>query len=220
MPAEARASDRSSLQGLTHQCYLADKSIVNEISTAIDADAVDWTSQRSVTVPLAVVIERRPGVTRWQKWVAKPVDVFVVDTPVGSERVLRRNGDILHYAAGPLPLVLHRVETDDYLTNIRSPVARVFVGLRPNGETPEQRWQPFLVTASPYHAEAYTQGGDEIIAGVAMPAALAVLVERFCSVHHRSEPFKKRQRVKFHDPNATPFARPPGWKETDLDAKD
>lgn len=171
---------------------------------------------RSITLPLGVIVERRPGVTRWQSIVIAAHSVFIADWTMSSEpREVYRDGPRLRYLAGIMTLELHRKETGDYITNLQSDPPRIYVGLRDNGDQTDFRWRPFLVTAAPYEAEGYMHGGDEVVAAVTMPIELIDATARFVDAHHAEEPFKKRQRVKYFDPEYTPFARPPGWRETD-----
>lgn len=172
-------------------------------------------TNRVLQLSLGVIVERRPGVTRWQKIVHVPQAVFVANTGMDpSPRQVYRQGECWRYLSGVAPLTLHRKETGDYITNLQSDPPRIYVGIHERDEG-EFSWRPFMVTAAPYEAEGYMHGGDEVIEAVPMPAELVELVMQFVDTHHADEPFKKRKRTKYFDGDSTPFARPPGWRETD-----
>lgn len=171
---------------------------------------------RTLTLQLGVILEQHPGVTRWQATVTKPVSVFLADQAMPEDvRELFRDGERIRYLAGKAALVLHRKATDDYISNLRSNPPRVYVGIHKQANAYELAWRPFLVTAAPYEAEGYMHGGDEVVDVVTMPPELIEALEMFVGIHHTDEPFKKRQRTKYFDRHSTPFARPPGWRETD-----
>ena len=171
---------------------------------------------RSVLLQLGVIVEQRPGVTHWQEVVTLPHSVFLTHSNMdASPRVIYRNGPLLRYIAGIQTLTLHRKETDDYIANLRSNPPRIYIGLRQGKTSSEFAWTPFLATAAPYEAEGYMHGGDEIVEGVAIPEILVEAIAQFVDAHHQDQPFKKRQRNKYFNSDSTPFARPPGWRETD-----
>jgi len=57
------------------------------------------------SIPLGVVIKRVPGVTRWAKWVWKPVSVLPGAAPA-NWKILRREGETVEYHAATVPLDL------------------------------------------------------------------------------------------------------------------
>lgn len=171
---------------------------------------------KCLDLDLGVIVETRAGVTKWQKTVVIPHSVFLSPKGQGFKtKIIYSQGQARRYLAGTLTLTLHRKETNDYQVNLQSRQPRVFVGLRDCGDGSEMAWMPFLITVSPYEAEGYMHGDDGIMEGVAMPEELIEAVASFIETHHKSEPFKKRRRTKYFDKDETPFARPPGWRETD-----
>ena len=86
--------------------------------------------------------------------------------------------------------------------------------MRPGPDGP----QPFLVTASPYEAQQYQVGGDEIVEPVAMPEAVIAWVRDFVDRHHVDEPFVKRKRkgggATGDDSRPESFARRPRVRPT------
>jgi Protein of unknown function (DUF3305) len=153
--------------------------------------------ERSVQMPLGVVIERRQTTSPWQDWAWRPVAVLPGAPPVGAEwRELLRGGSWTHFHAANLPLTLHRTETDAYLLNLAQQPPRVYVVLRPATEPGPTPFQPLLITASPVEAESYQSSGDEIVEGVPMPEPVIAWLEAFVARHHVERPFVKRKRKK------------------------
>lgn len=121
-----------------------------------------------------------------------PVSVIPGAAAVDGWRILVSEGEVVRYHAATLPLELHPTDTESYRHNLSNEPPRVYVVMRPAaGAFP---FQPFLATASPYEAEAYTIGGDSIVEGVTMPDSLIALVQAYVDAHHVDKPFIKRQR--------------------------
>ena len=157
--------------------------------------------ERSVRMPLGVVVERRKSTSRWQDWMWRPVSVILGAPPVGPEwRELLRGETWTHYHAANLPLELHRVETEAYLLNLAQAAApdlrRAAAGDRARARMP---YRPLLITASPVEAESYLASGDEIVEGVPMPAAVIAWLRDFVDRHHVERPFVKRKRARGAD---------------------
>ncbi|RVT85934.1 DUF3305 domain-containing protein [Rhodobacteraceae bacterium CCMM004] len=143
-------------------------------------------------MPLGVVIRRRPGVTRWAKWHWQAVAVLPGAGPADWQ-VLRREGDAVEYHAATLPLTLWRTDTEAYLTGLAARVPAIGVVLRDTGAA-DRPLDVALVTASPYEAQDYQDGGDDIVELVPMPHGLVALIRDFCTAHHVEEAFVKRRR--------------------------
>ena len=163
---------------------------------------------RTLSLPLGVVVARDRIDHPWQTFTWRPVSVFLNAPPVDAWRELRRDATSVHYHAATVPLELHRKETPGYLVNLASRAPLVYVVLRPAGAG---SGPPLTVTltASPYDAEIYGQSGEEIVGGVAMPAALVELVAAFVAAHHVEEPFVKRERRRHHAPEEHSFGKEP-----------
>ena len=153
--------------------------------------------ERSVHMPLGVVIERRQSTSPWQDWVWRPVSVLPGAPPVGAEwHELVRGATWTRYHAANLPLELHRSETDAYLLNLAQPSPRIYVVLRPATAPGPNPFRPLLITASPVEAESYQSSGEEIVEGVPMPEPVIAWLEAFVARHHVERPFVKRKRNK------------------------
>ena len=156
--------------------------------------------ERSVRMPLGVVVERRKSTSRWQDWMWRPVSVILGAPPLGPEwRELLRGETWTHYHAANLPLELHRAETEAYLLNLAQQPPRIYVVLRPATAPAPAPYRPLLITASPVEAEGYLASGDEIVEGVPMPAAVVAWLRDFVDRHHVERPFVKRKRTRGAD---------------------
>lgn len=146
--------------------------------------------ERSISMPLGVVVERRELDNRWQRFAWQPVAVLPGAPPVTEWRELMRGERFVRWHAATLPLELHRKETEGYRYNLSGKVPAIYVGLRAQRDDPD-RFAPFLVTASPYEAQYYP---DELVEPVPMPDGLIAWVQAFVDRHHVDEPFRKRKR--------------------------
>jgi hypothetical protein len=157
-------------------------------------------TERSRTMPLGVVLERRPSTSRWQRWRWQAVDVMPGAPPVAEWRELLREGDMVRWHAATLPLELHRTGTGDYRYNLSGKVPSVYVVLRRQLD-PERELRPILVTVSPGEAQSYGEFGDDVVEAVAMSEGLIAWVQEFVDRHHVDRPFTKRKRDRA-DPEA------------------
>lgn len=153
-------------------------------------------SQRSIEMPLGVVIRREPGVTRWAKWVWRAVAVL---PGAGQEswKELRRDGDCVEYHAATLQLELFRTDCEAYMVSLSMTPPTVFVVLRENDDPDSPH--PYIVhrvTVSAYEAQDYTDSGEEIVEPVAMPPGLVAWVHEYTKIHFEEEEFIKRRRDK------------------------
>ena len=148
--------------------------------------------ERSIRMPLGVVVERRELDNRWQGWAWQPVALIPGAAPVTEWRELVRGERIVRWHAATLPLELHRTETEGYRANLSGRVPAIYVGLRQQSGGAHE-YAPFLVTASPYEAACYP---DDIVEAVPMSDGLIAWVQGFVDRHHVDEPFQKRKRDK------------------------
>lgn len=141
-------------------------------------------------MPLGVVVRKSPGVTRWVRWIWRPVAVLPGAGPAtGAE--LRRDGDTIEYLAATVTLTLWAADAEAYLVNLSDRDPSIYVVLRNDGgEAPEV----LLATASPYEAQDYDDNGDDVVEKVPMPAGLIAWVRDYALDHHEDEKFVKRRR--------------------------
>jgi len=156
--------------------------------------------ENEVNLPLGIVVEKRKSKHPWADWNWKPVAVFV-NTEFGSDELAKLLGDdeFQQYHAGTLLLNLHRKDTEALRLNLMLPEPELYVVLREDenddGEFP---FIPYLVTASSYDAQDFTDAGDDLIEKVAMPEAVAAFIQAFVEQHHVEEEFIKRRRDRLN----------------------
>ena len=151
-------------------------------------------SQAQETMPLGVVLERRPIDHPWADWSWRAVAVIPGARSIDAPQELVQDKSHARFHVATLELGLHRKETEGYRVNLSQTNPTVYVGLRP-GEDDSDTPVPFVVTACPYEAEDYEVGGDERVDAVPMPTEVAALVGHFVDRHHVEEPFVKRKRA-------------------------
>jgi hypothetical protein len=144
------------------------------------------------SMPIGVVVRKKPGITRWAKWSWQVVAVLP-GAPQAEWRELRREGDAIEYHAATLDLILWAAETEAYLANLSDGVPSIYVVLRaaPDGDAP---LDVAVVTASPFEGQDYADNGDDLVEKVPMPPGLIAWVRDFALEHHVEEEFVKRKR--------------------------
>ena len=169
--------------------------------------------EKSETMPLGVVIERRRSDHPWSDYAWRPVAVIPgapARDPQSEWIELRQGEDWVQYHCGTLPLELFRAETEGYKVNLSQKPPRIFVLLRREDDLNSSHdYVPFLVTASPYEAQDYLDSGEEIVEGVPMPEDVAAFVQDFVDAHHKEEVFVKRKRKKAAPGDELFSRRPP-----------
>ena len=150
--------------------------------------------EKSATIPVGVVLRKQPGVTRWAKWIWRPVAVLPGAGPA-DWRELRREGQAVEYHAATLPLTVWRTDTEAYLVALSNDPPSVYVVLRPaeDDDAPHD-YTVHEVTASAFEAQDYLDSGEEIVEPVPMPPALVAWLSEFVKRHHVEEAFVKRRR--------------------------
>lgn len=156
---------------------------------------------RLARLPIGVVIRRQPGVTRWAKWVWRPVAILLGAGPA-DWRELRRDGDAVEYHAATVTLEVHRTLTEGYRVALASDPPSVYVILRP--ASGPHGIEVYRVTASAFEAQDHCDNGEEIVEAVPMPIQLVAWLSAFVARHHREEVFVKRRR---QDADGTADAR-------------
>ena len=149
--------------------------------------------QKSVSIPLGIVIRKVPGVTRWVDHVWKAVAVLPGAGPAHWKE-LRRDGDVFEYHAATVPLELFRTDTEAYLHGLSTKIPAIYVVMRESeGADP---LDVVLATASPYEAQDYADTGEELVEKVPMPEGLVAWIRDYVEQHHEDEVFIKRRRDK------------------------
>ncbi len=150
------------------------------------------TSTALVSIPVGVVVERHQAASPWLDFVWRPVSILEGVPSAAPWTVLRESGGVTTFYAGPGAIELHRTETANYLSNLRSDAPALWIGLRPADRDPP--YDVLAVTADPAEGEAMTEAGNDLVETVPMPPAIAETLEAFLAQHHVERPFYKRQR--------------------------
>lgn len=155
---------------------------------------------REVSLALGIVVEKRKSKHPWADWIWKPVAVFVHPTGMAEPvKELSRDDNCIRYHLGNLPLVLHRKDTEALRLNLMLDEPELYIVLRENEDiSSEIPFLPYLVTASSYDAQDFSDAGDDIMEKVAMPEAVAAFIQAFVEEHHADEEFKKRRRDRLN----------------------
>ncbi len=163
--------------------------------------------QTSEAIAVGIVAERRKLDSPWADHDWRPYAVLPEapdiepGSPIGAEPGRER------FYMGRLELRLHRKETESYRLNLATGEPRLYIALRGGDGPCGLGVRAFLVTAAPDEGQAWAEVGDDVVDGVAMPAAVAAWVADFIARFHVVEPKYKRQRKPA---NLEAFARGPG----------
>ncbi len=142
---------------------------------------------------VGVVVERREVEHAWCKWRWRTVEIVPGLAAGEPWRLLREGPGWSRYAAGAPELELHRKATEDFKAALSADPPQLYAVLRAQESEPVP-FRPFLVTASPWEAQAYLDSGEDLIDAVPMPEVIAAWVEEFVALHHVDRPFFKRRR--------------------------
>ncbi len=144
-------------------------------------------------IPVGVVVERRQAKSRWADYLWRPVTVLIGTPAAKPWTPIETTADATLFYAGEAVIELHRTETVYYRDNITSAVPTLWVVLQPT--ISEFPYRVLSVTADPGEGEAFTDGGDNIVEALSMPAEVIATVRQFIAEHHVERPFKKRRRT-------------------------
>ncbi|MDQ2092185.1 DUF3305 domain-containing protein [Marimonas arenosa] len=153
------------------------------------------TGPRRASIMVGVVLRRRPGVTRWAKWVWEPAGLIPGAAPA-DWKVLREEDGAIEYHAVTLPLELHRAETESYRVTLAMNVPSAFVVMRDGEGSGPDGMGVLTLTVSAYEAQDYLDTSEDIVEPVRLPDALVDWLASFCAAQGEETPFKKRRRDK------------------------
>ena len=142
---------------------------------------------------VAVLMERRRGVTQWQPYVWAPIGLVagaVAEGPVGVPLEMPADGDAIRELWRGFEVRLHRDELESFYHNLVSPQPLGFVIMR-EGES--DRRLPALVTLCFDEANAYAEAGEQI-EPVPMPPELVQWLEQFVVENYVPERRTRRER--------------------------
>lgn len=152
------------------------------------------------TFPVAVLMERRPGATRWQPFTWTAVGLVagsVAEGDRGEPTPMPGDGDSERALWRGYEVRLHADEAESYYFNLMSPKPQAFVVMR---EGDDGRRIPALVTLCFDEANAYTEG-DEEVHNVPLPPELAKWLETYVIANYVPEKRIKRKRRAWTETN-------------------
>lgn len=145
-----------------------------------------------VRISVGVVVDRSKATSPWLDFVWRPTSVLEGVPAAAPWTILREEPGITSFYVGPAVIDLHRTETANYISNLRSGAPVLWIVLRPTGTEPP--YVVLAVTADPAEGEAMTETGDDLVETVPMPSSIVEAIEAFVAEHHVERTFIKRQR--------------------------
>ena len=143
------------------------------------------------SVPVAVIMERRPVASRWQSEKWEPTGIVPEDGG-GAPRLLTEDSEHARWLHPGFAIELHRDQAEGYYLNLTTPTPYVFVMWRME----DGLAVPKVVTVSYQEAGQMMDGGEQVD-GLPMPPELIAWVDEFVRAHYRPEPKKKIRPPSF-----------------------
>jgi hypothetical protein len=165
----------------------------------------------SLRIPVGVLAERRPAVTKWADDVWRVVEVLEDAPPVPPWTLLREEAGRSLFFVGVAEVVLHPTDTSNYKHNMEAAQPLVWVALRPAATPSGFTLQ--TVTVDPGEAHLHADTGNDLLESLPMPPGLLAATEDFIARHHVERQFYKRKRDKA-DPEAL-ARRGPAWEDAE-----
>lgn len=167
----------------------------------------------SVRIPVAVLVERRPGVTRWAEWSWRAVEVLEEAPALPDWTVLRESAGRTLFLAGRAEVLFCPTDTPNYRDNLTAAAPSVWVVLRPVETAPGLALHAVTVDAGEAHL--YADTGQDLLEALPLPPGLRDRLAGFVARHHVERATHKRRRDRA-DPEALghrPQGSPPGGRE-------
>ena len=146
----------------------------------------------TVRVPVAVLVERRPGATPWAEWSWRAVEVLEEAPDLPPWTVLREEAGRTLFLAGRAEVALHPTDTANYRDNLLADPPRAWVVLREADASPGLRL--YTVTVDGGEAHLYADTGADLLESLPIPARFRAPAQAFAARHHDERAVQKRQR--------------------------
>ncbi len=145
------------------------------------------------SLPVQVLMARRPGATRWQPYHWQAVAVVLGEGPDrGAPELMIDHEDYRQLRYGGLQVRFHVDEAADYYHNLTAPAPGCYVVAASQAVDGEEVPVPVLVTLNFDEAHAYGEG-DLSLYHVPIGPELYPYVERFVVTHYVPERKHKRK---------------------------
>ena len=162
------------------------------------ADPTNATGQ----FPVAVILARRPAVSRWADHVWTVAGITVGRQDDSAPKLVREGQETAFYLTGGLNVALYVDECESYYHNLVSASPRAYVVAHFDDNDPMPR--PFLVSMSFDEAHSYLEGEDEIYA-TEVPPELYRWTEAFVIANYFPEKRRKRKLRDWTSDNPEPW---------------
>ena len=146
----------------------------------------------TLRLPVAVLVERRPGTTQWAEWSWRAVEVLEEAPDLPPWTVLREEAGRTLFFAGLVEVALHPTDTPNYLENLAADPPRLFVVLRPGDSPPGMAL--LTATVDVGEAQLVADAGADMLESLPMPSGLREAVAAYVAAHHVERDFHKRRR--------------------------
>jgi hypothetical protein len=146
----------------------------------------------TLRIPVAVLAERRPGVTRWAEWAWRAVEVLEAAPELPPWTLLREDAGRSLFFAGTAEVALYPTDTPNYRDNLAAAAPRIWVVLRPVPQQPGMALH--AVTVDTGEAHVYAESGADLLESLPLPPGLQATMEAFIARHHVERAFHKRRR--------------------------
>ncbi len=154
---------------------------------------IDDAAELPDVLPVNVLMERRPGVTRWVRYVWQALGVVLGEGPErGRPEVVLERDDYRQVRYGGFEVRFHRDEAADYYHNLTAPAPGCYIVAAVERIDGDEVPRPVLVTLNFDEANAYGDG-DRAVYHVPLGPDLYQFVERFVLTHYVPEPKRKRK---------------------------
>jgi len=162
-------------------------------NTDATSNGVVETNSR-ITVPLAVILERKIDTTK--KWGFPQWSVFAIVTGEKIQHhdqkvTVHNEGNIQRYFWGGLKLELYKDGSEGYWYNLLSQEPYLFVVC--NGELSDMEIEPRYVTANQDEATGHLES-DDLVLSIPMPQSIRDLLEQYVISYYKPKKKKKRKR--------------------------
>ena len=154
----------------------------------------------TVRIPLAVLVERRPGVTQWAEWSWRAVEVLEEAPELPPWTVLREAEGRTLFLAGQAEVELHPTDTTNYRDNLTAAAPSVWVVLR-RGRRRRPAWCCTWSRSMPGRRMSTPMPATTCWRRCRCRPACARSTEAFVAEHHVERRFHKRRRDRA-DPEA------------------
>ena len=167
----------------------------------------------SIRIPVAVLAERRPGVTQWADWSWRAVEVLEEAPDLLDWTVLREAEGRTLYLAGRAEVLFCPTDTPNYRDNLAAAAPSIWVVLRPVEAAPG--FALHAVTVDAGEAHLYADTGSDLLEALPLPPGLGERLAAFVAEHHVERIQHKRRRDRA-DPEA--LGHRPGGRRDEGDA--